>query len=59
MANYKIQTGLRISEATHNKLKVLATKDHRSINNLIEFIIQNYLEEYEAKNGVIPVLPEE
>lgn len=59
MATFKIQTGLRIDETTYYKLKFIATKDHRSINNLIEFIIQNYFEEYESQNGPIPFLQEE
>ena len=57
MAVSKIQTGLRIDEVTYNKLKTLSVKESRSINNLVEFIIHHYLDEYEKNNGIIPEAP--
>lgn len=56
MAVIKIQTGLRIDETTYQKLKILSMKENRSINNLVEYIIKQYLEDYEEQNGYI-VLP--
>ncbi len=53
MAVSKIQTGLRIDEKTYYKLKALSESENRSINNLVEYIIQNYLKDYESKNGII------
>lgn len=53
MATFKIQTGLRIDETTYEKLKNLAFLENRSINNLIEYIVKRYLEDYEEKNGHI------
>ena len=41
----KIQTGLRIDEDMYNKLKAIAEKEKRSINNLVEYILQKYLDE--------------
>ena len=38
MAVIKIQTGLRLDETTYTKLKYLASKENRSINNLAEEI---------------------
>ncbi len=55
MAISKIQTGLRINEATYAKLKTLSVKENRSINNLVEYIIQKYLEDFEKTNGTIPL----
>ena len=54
MATAKIQTGLRLDEATYEKLKVLAEREGRSMNNLIEQIIRLYLREYEAANPPLP-----
>lgn len=51
MASAKIQTGLRLEEELHMKLKTLADMNGRSLNNLAEFIIRQYVAEYEAKNG--------
>lgn len=57
MAVSKIQTGLRIDEVTYNKLKTLSVKESRSINNLVEYIIHHYLDEYEKNNGIISEAP--
>lgn len=55
MATNKIQCGLRLPGSVYEKVKVLATQEHRSINNLIEYAIQKYVDEYEAQNGPIQV----
>ena len=57
MAVNKIQTGLRLDESVYGKLKTIATKERRSINNLVEILIQDYLERYEQENGEIPITP--
>lgn len=54
MAVPKIQTGLRIEEQVYGKLKTLSKQEGRSLNNLIEFIIRKYVEDYEATHGVLP-----
>ena len=53
MATSKIQTGLRINEATYNKLKTIAKSENRPLNNLMEFILIRYLADYEAKHGPV------
>lgn len=58
MAVIKIQTGLRLDETTYSKLKFLSEKENRSINNLAEFVIKKYIEDYEKNNGEIPNLEE-
>lgn len=55
MAVSKIQTGLRINEETYAKLKTLSAKENRSINNLVEYIVQKYLDDFEKNNGSIPL----
>lgn len=59
MAVIKIQTGLRIDETTYGKLKTLAQQENRSLNNMVEYIIRQYLHEYEKENGVLPEYEEE
>lgn len=54
MAVSKIQTGLRIDEETYSKLKTLSAQEGRSLNNLVEYIIRKYLEDYEAVHGTLP-----
>lgn len=53
MATAKVQTGLRLEETLYEKLKVLSEREQRSLNNLVEFIVRQYVAEYEAKNGTI------
>lgn len=43
----KIQIGLRVTKDTHEKLIEQAEKENRSVNNLIETIIEKYLKETE------------
>ena len=59
MSVIKIQTGLRIDETTYGKLKTLATQENRSLNNLVEYIIRQYITEQEKKNGPIEIYEEE
>lgn len=41
----KVQIGLRVKEETAEKLRKQAEKEHRSVNNLIEVIIEKYLKD--------------
>ena len=59
MATNKIQTGLRLNEPIYEKLKFLSAREHRSLNNLIEFIVQQYVDDYEKSNGIISIPNEE
>ena len=59
MATNKIQTGLRLSESAYNKLRVVAAQEARSLNNLIEYVLQKFLDEYEAENGSITIPSED
>lgn len=59
MAINKVQTGLRINESIYEKAKVLASRECRSLNGFMEYAIQQYIDEYEAKNGPIQVPEDE
>lgn len=51
MSTNKIQTGLRLSEPIYDKARTLAKKEKRSLNNVLEYIVQKYILEYEEVNG--------
>ena len=53
MPSTKIQTGLRVDEATYEKLKAIAKLESRSLNNLVEHIVIRYIADYEKVNGLI------
>ena len=59
MPTNKIQTGLRLPETTYGKLRILSVRENRSLNNLIEYILQQYLEAYEADHGPLSVFSED
>ena len=59
MATNKVQTGLRLKEAVYLKVKALAAKEQRTFNNLIEYAVQRYIDEYEAQNGPIQIPDEQ
>lgn len=59
MPTNKIQTGLRLQEATYGKLRTLAIQENCSLNNLIEYVLQQYLNVYEAEHGSLPVFSED
>ena len=52
MATNKIQTGLRLNETTYEKVRALSVKENRSLNNLIEHVIQKFIDDYENKNAL-------
>ena len=58
MASSKVQTGLRIKEQLYEKARALAVREQRSLNNLVEYALQKYIDEYEREHGEIP-LPED
>ncbi|EIL9238516.1 hypothetical protein LMK19_001873 [Listeria monocytogenes] len=44
---------LRLDEDIMEKLKVIADLNSRSLNKQLEFIIKNYLVQYEQTNGEV------
>lgn len=59
MATNKVQTGLRVEEDIYEKAKVISAKERRSLNNLFEYAIQKYIEDYENKYGTVHPLDDE
>lgn len=53
MPRTKIQTGLRLPIPMYGKIKKLAEQDSRTVNNLVELILKNYLDDYERQHGEI------
>ena len=53
MATNKRVFTLRLSDEVFDKIGVLATKEHRSITNYIEYVLLKHLEEVEREQGKI------
>ena len=53
MASYKRVFILRLKDEIFDKIGILATKEHRSLTNYIEYILLLFLDDYEAENGPI------
>ena len=55
MATNKRVFTLRLSDEVFEKIGVLATREHRSITNFIEYVLLKHLEEEEARQGEIKI----
>ncbi len=53
MATNKRVFTLRLPEEVFDKIGILATKEHRSMTNYIEFVLMNHLNEIERETGEI------
>lgn len=59
MSATKIQTGLRLDETTYEKAKAICAAERRSLNNLVEYALQQYIDRYEQMNGPVHLLSAE
>ena len=59
MATNRVQTGIRFEPEMLAKITKVAQKNRRSLNAQLEFLVQTYLEEYEAEHGEIQLSDEE
>ena len=55
MATNKRVFTLRLSDEVFDKIGALATREHRSITNYIEFVLLKHLEDVEKSEGAINV----
>lgn len=55
MATNKRVFTLRLSDEVFDKIGTLATNQHRSMTNYIEFVLLKHLEDVEKAEGVIDV----
>ena len=53
MATRKQSFTLRLKDDIFDKIGALATREHRSMTNYIEFVLLQHLEEVEKKSGPI------
>ena len=53
MATSKRVFTLRLSDEVFDKIGFLATKEHRSMTNYIEYVLMQHLEQMEEKHGEI------
>ena len=49
---YKIQFGIRLDEETLTAIKKIAEDENRSLNNLIEYLVKQYIKEKNEKGSV-------
>ena len=53
MATNKRVFTLRLSDEVFDKIGALATDEHRSVTNYIEFVLLKHIEEVELERGTI------
>lgn len=57
MATNKRVFTLRLSDEVFDKIGILATNEHRSMTNYIEYVLIRHLEEIEKEHGEIHAEP--
>ena len=55
MSNYYAPFSLRVSEELLDKIKYIAAQNKRSANKEIEFVLEQYVRQYEQAHGVLDV----
>lgn len=58
MATNKKVFTLRLEDEVFDKIGVLATAEHRSLTNYIEYVLLKHINEVEQEQGVIKPTPE-
>ena len=53
MATNKKVFTLRLSDEVFDKIGILATSEHRSLTNYIEYVLIQHLEKVEKEHGII------
>ena len=55
MATNKRQVLIRVQPDTYAKLKVISDKNHRSVSNQLEWLMLQFIANYEAQNGKVSI----
>ena len=55
MSTYKKPYALRVDEIAFEKLKVISSSNHRSVNSQIEALIEKCILDYEKEHGTIEI----
>lgn len=55
MAVHRPMRSCRLTDDLYLKVKYIADSENRSFNNWLENVLQKIVNDYEAKNGPIPV----
>lgn len=55
MANYFTPFSLRISEELLTKIKIIAARNKRSANKEIEFVLEQYVQDFESRHEEIAI----
>lgn len=55
MASKEKMTGIRLSDEQHYKIRYIADKNHRKLNDELRMIIDKHIERFEEDNGKIKI----
>ena len=55
MASKEKMTGIRLSDEQHFKIRYIADKNHRKLNDELRMIIDKHIQRYEDDHGEIHV----
>ena len=55
MPSQKAQILVRTTDENKTKLNIIADKEKRSLSNMAEVILENYIDQYEKEHGTIEI----
>ena len=55
MASKEKMTGIRLSDEQHYKIRHIAEKNHRKLNDELRMIIDKHIERFEDEHGKIKI----
>lgn len=58
MASKEKMTGIRLSDEQNFKMREIAKRNSRKLNDEFRLMINNYIDEYEKINGKIEIIEE-
>lgn len=59
MASKERMTGIRLSDEQNYKIRYIAEKNHRKLNDEFRLIIDKHIQLYELQNGEIHITKDE
>lgn len=55
MASKEKMTGIRLSDEQNYKIRYIAEKNHRKLNDEFRLMIDNHIKQYESENNPIEI----
>ena len=55
MPTDRTQTTIRFTPEISAKIAIIAKKEHRSMNSMVEYLVEKFIAQYERENGEVKI----